>query len=78
MIMKLGFVLLVLIFMNCNLLTTIDISSCTSLGNNTFRNCTSLTTVKLGSNLATVGLNVFYQCFALTTIQVPAAKLSDY
>lgn len=44
----------------------------TSIGNNAFKNCKKLKTVKLGSNVKSIGKNAFYGCKKLTGVTLDA------
>lgn len=44
----------------------------TSIGNNAFKNCKKLKTVKLGSNVKSIGKNAFYGCKKLTGVTLNA------
>lgn len=55
-------------------------SSITSIGDATFVDCSSLTTVKLPSSLVSIGNSVFMLCNRLTSIEIPASvtRIGDY
>ena len=42
--------------------------SVTSIGNNAFRNCTSLTSITIPNSVTSIGNNAFYGCTGLTSI----------
>lgn len=44
----------------------------TSIGNNAFKNCKKLKTVKLGGNIKSIGKNAFYGCKKLTGVTLNA------
>lgn len=43
-----------------------------SIGDNTFNDCTNLTTVIFSTNVTSVGTNAFYNCVNLTNLTLPA------
>ncbi len=53
-------------------------NSVTSIGNEVFKNCVYLATIKLPTSITTIGDKPFNGCIRLTTIQVPNAKVSDW
>ena len=59
----------------CTSLTTIDLSATqvTSLPNNLFQGCTSLSNVKLPSGLTSIGETAFQGATSLTTIEIPSS-----
>ena len=59
----------------CTSLTTIDLSATqvTSLPNNLFNGCTSLSNVKLPSGLTTINESAFQGATSLTTIEIPSS-----
>ena len=60
-------------FRGCDSLTTIDLSGCTNLSaicDFAFDNCVNLTSVKLPSNLVTIGESAFSCCDSLTTVDL--------
>lgn len=65
-------------FWNCTALATLSAPLCTSLGNDTFRGCESLTSVTLSDSLVQVGQRAFYGCIALTSFSNAGVQtLSD-
>ena len=52
----------------------------TAVGDNAFRNCTSLTNVALGSNVKRLGKRTFMGCTQLTQVDITAAvsEIDDY
>ena len=44
--------------------------SVTSIGNNAFMNCQSLTSVELGDNVIRIGIEAFYSCRSLTNVLI--------
>lgn len=51
--------------------STIDGVSVTSIGNSAFKNCTSLTSVKIPDTVISIGLGAFESCTSLTSITIP-------
>jgi hypothetical protein len=51
-------------------------NSVTSIGNRTFRNCTSLTSVTIGESVTSIGSSAFYNCSSLTSITIPNSVTS--
>ena len=49
----------------------IDRKPVTSIGNNAFRDCTSLTEVKIPDSVINIGDYAFYGCTSLTGITIP-------
>ncbi len=53
-------------------ITTVDIESgATSIGNFTFRGCSSLASVTIPSSVISIGAYAFSQCTSLTSIEIP-------
>ena len=53
-------------------LKTVEIpNSVTSINDNTFRNCTDLTSVNIGNGVEFIGNNAFYNCVRLTSVIIP-------
>lgn len=50
--------------------------SVTSIGNNAFDNCTSLTSVTIGNSVTSIGDYAFYRCYSLTSITIPDSVTS--
>ena len=48
----------------------------TNIGNYTFNNCSSLTTVEIGSGVTNIGNQAFYDCNGLTGITIPDSVTS--
>ncbi len=65
-------------FYNCsNIAMTFDCPNCVSIGNNSFRNCTSLQSVNF-PNLSSIGNDSFNNCTSLTTVNFENAEsISD-
>jgi hypothetical protein len=67
-------------FYNCTSLTTATFESgstaFSSIGVETFRNCTSLSSVTLGNRVTTITINMFYSCTSLTSFTIPSTVLS--
>ena len=66
-------------FNNCTGLTSVDLSGCillTSIGNYTFQNCTSLSTITFPSSLTSIGDYTFISCSNLSTITLPSTLTS--
>lgn len=63
------------IFNNCTSLTTIDLSSTqvTSLPDNLFNGCSSLSNVKLPAGLTEIGETAFQNTTSLKTIEIPSS-----
>jgi hypothetical protein len=55
-----------------NITTFVCPTNLTSIGDNTFLNCTSLTNVILNNNLTTIGAAVFQGCSKLISITIPS------
>jgi len=53
-------------------MATAEIGNCvTSLGNDSFRDCTSLSSITMSKNITTIGSYAFYHCRKLTGITIP-------
>ena len=67
-------------FMNWNRITTVSfdpaITTLTSIGDNVFRSCTSLTSITLPNSVTSIGYAVFYWCTSLTSITIPDSVTS--
>ncbi|MBQ7365426.1 MAG: leucine-rich repeat protein [Clostridia bacterium] len=61
------------VFLNCVSLISANLNTVISMGNDTFRGCSSLTTVLLPSGLSTIGNGVFADCSSLKTLTLPAS-----
>ena len=48
----------------------------TSIGNNAFYNCLSLTSVTIPSSVTSIGNNAFYDCTSLTSVTIPGSVTS--
>ena len=59
-----------------NIRNVIISNSVTSIGNYTFRNCTSLTSITIGNGVTSIGYNAFYGCTSLTSITIPDSVTS--
>lgn len=57
-------------------LESVSMSGVTSLGDYTFRGCTALKNVELGSGLKFIGAGTFRRCSALTSIVIPEGVVS--
>jgi hypothetical protein len=51
-------------------------TSLTSIPDNTFRECTSLSTIDIPGSVSSIGSSAFYGCAALTSINIPASVAS--
>lgn len=63
-------------FAYCNNLTSVTLKGKTNIGTYAFRNCSSLTTVNLGSSVETISYGAFQGCSALKYIVIPATCTS--
>ena len=52
---------------------TIKVDNNGGIGNNTFRNCSSLVTATLGDSIVSIGASAFYGCSKLSEIVIPDA-----
>ena len=60
-----------------NILTKFEIgSSITTIGNNAFNVCPSLTSVTIPSSITTIGNNAFSSCSSLTSVTIPSSVTS--
>ena len=50
--------------------------SVTSIGNNAFYNCDSLTSVEIPDSVTSIGNNAFYSCDSLTSVEIPDSVTS--
>ena len=57
-------------------LKKVTITSATSIGNYTFYNCSSLTSVMIGNSVTSIGSSVFYGCSSLTSMVIPDSVTS--
>lgn len=57
-------------FFNCTQLTSISLNNVTDIGENTFRQCTSLPSITLPTNLITINASAFRQCTSLLSINI--------
>ena len=48
----------------------------TSIGNNAFSNCISLTRINIPDSVTSIGNNAFYDCYSLTQINIPDSVTS--
>ena len=69
-------------FENCSGLTSVSFPKATSIGYGTFRGCSSLTTIYVGTDTSTIctlsSTNAFDSCTNLTNIYVPASLVDRY
>lgn len=57
---------------NEDIISIIIPDSITYIGNQAFKNCTSLILIEVGSKLDTIGYDAFYQCTSLKELYIPA------
>ena len=57
----------ILYFEDCKGITSVNLSSCTTIGDYAFNECSNLTSVTFGSNITTIGEAAFNDCGAATT-----------
>ena len=58
-------------------LTSVELpNSVTSIGNQTFRYCSSLTSVEIGNSVTSIGDHAFLQCSSLTSVEIPNSVTS--
>ena len=50
--------------------------SVTSIGNNAFRECSSLTSIEIGNSVTSIGVGAFSACTSLTSIEIPDSVTS--
>ena len=51
-------------------------NSVTSIGNNAFKYCSSLTSITIPNSVTSIGMEAFYRCSALTSITIPNSVTS--
>ena len=54
----------------------IDGKGVTSIGDNAFRDCSSLTSIKIPAGVTSIGVSAFEECYGLTSIEIPAGVTS--
>lgn len=62
------------LFLDCSLLTSVNLPNLQTTGDNTFQNCSSLTQISLPS-LTSMGNNTFKGCSNLTTVSIPQCSV---
>ena len=58
-------------FLSCTAIDDIILPNIVSIGNNAFKNCTSMSKISFGSNLKSIGDNSFSGCKALVSFSFP-------
>ena len=58
-------------WISADILSVVIGSNVTTIGNNAFKECTSLVSVTIPNSVTTIGANAFYQCNSLTTVVIP-------
>ena len=64
-------------FFNCPNLTTINLPSCTFIGEESFKNCPNLTTVNI-PNVTKIGYTAFEGCSNLVNLQIDWSKITQF
>jgi hypothetical protein len=66
------------VFYGCEALTSIVMPKVSLIGDYTFKSCSALESITLGSDVPELGIDVFNNSKVVTTIYVPSAALKTY